>query len=165
MSTSGTLTHDQAQQLMQHVAAIALPQLRPAYPAAAAHYGLDLARSAADPYVAAARERGSPFTWVAFSFAGQNVWEIHVGCVLDLPEHRGQVGFHALLPRWPALPQQALTNACRALGASFAEVPRANEVQHNAPPVALADRTTAAQQFADHVVRFYRAAAPLLVTP
>lgn len=162
MSTSAALTLAEAQRLMERVAAAALPQLQRDYPAAQAHYGLQLQQAADDPYVAAARERGSPFTWVAFSFAGYIMWEVHIGCVLDVPQGTAQVGFHALAPRWPTLPQQALANACAALGAIFVEAPRANEVQHNAPPVPLADRDTAVAQLSALVVRFYRAVAPLL---
>lgn len=165
MSSSASLTLHEAQRLMEQVAAMALPQLQRDYPAAAAHFGLRLAQTADDPYVAAARQRGSPFTWVAFSFAGYPMWEVHVGCVLDLPQATAQVGFHALEPRWPDLPQPAITAACAPLGAAPVDAPRAHEVQHNAPPVALADQATAVEQLSALVVRFYRAVAPLLAAP
>lgn len=162
MSSSAGLTLPEAQRLLDHVATAALPQLQADYPAAAAHSGLRLAQSADDPYVAAARERGSPFTWVAFSFGGYPMWEVHVGCVLDLAQGTAQVGFHALQPRWPDLPQAAITAACAPLGAAPVVAPRAFEVQHNAPPVALGDQVAAVAQLSALVVRFYRAVAPLL---
>ncbi|MBI2322143.1 MAG: hypothetical protein HYU88_08675 [Chloroflexi bacterium] len=162
MSDRAGLTLAEAERLMDQVAALALPQLRADHPAAAAHSGLRLAQRADDPYVAAARARGSSFTWVAFSFAGYAMWEVHVGCVLDLPQGTAQVGFHALQPRWPDLPQAAITAACAPLGAAPVVAPRAFEVQHNAPPVSLGDQAAAVAQLSALVVRFYRAVAPLL---
>lgn len=162
MSAAKHLSLPEAERLMEQIADLVLPQLQGAYPAAAAHHGLKIARSSDDPYIEVVRQHGSPFTWVAFSFAGYRMWDVHVGCVLDLPQGTAQVGFHALESRWPELPEATIAAACQPLGASHVAAPRAMERQYNAPAVPLADERAAIRQLGDLVVRFYRTVAPLL---
>jgi hypothetical protein len=135
------------------------------YPGIAAHVGEDYRSVAIERW----RSLLPPLDWVAFSFPGHAMWDLHVGVV-------------ARLDAWPAICQAGLHWAPAvartveplvksvdwpvAVGAAgeLAESPAVGEIQQRdlARPLDPMDLPAEAARFAERAIRYYAAVRPLV---
>jgi hypothetical protein len=137
------------------------------FPGAAAHVGDDCRSEAGLRYPHLVH---LPLDWVAFSFPGVVVWDLHVGVVADLRRATPtiSVGVHATPGVWTRLvPSLEAVDWTAAMGARlvFNDARVVGEKQMNEPARALDLRDLPGEvaRLADRAARYYEIAAPLPV--
>jgi hypothetical protein len=147
------------------VGEIVTARLTPTFPGIVAHVGEDHRREAVDRL----QNLLPPLHWVAFSFPGYSMWELHVGCVarLDLWPAVCQVGIHWMEPVAREIaPLVRSVNWETAVGTAgeFSESPAVAEIQQRdlARPLDTIDLAGEAQRFAERAIRYYTATRPLV---
>ncbi|MBI1735794.1 MAG: hypothetical protein HYR51_11530 [Candidatus Rokubacteria bacterium] len=140
-------------------------RLAPALPGIAAHVGEDYRREAIDRW----QSLLPPLDWVAFSFPGYSMWDLHVGVVarLDVWPALCQAGVHwtaavagVIEPLVRSVDWPAVTGAPGEL----ADSPNVGEIQqrdHQRPldPIDLAGE---ASRFIERAIRYYAAMRKVL---
>lgn len=135
------------------------------YPGIAAHVGEDYRSVAIERW----RNLLPPLDWVAFSFPGHAMWDLHVGVVarLDAWPAICQAGLH-----WTAAVARTVEPLVKsvdwlaAVGATgeLAESPAVGEIQQRdlARPLDPMDLAAEAARFAERAIRYYAAVRPLV---
>jgi hypothetical protein len=140
-------------------------RLADAFPGIAAHVGEDYRRAAIerldDPL--------PPLDWVAFSFPGYAMWDLHVGVVLrlDVWPAVGQVGVHwtsAVAHEIGPLVRAVDWSAAVGSSGELAESPAVKEIQQRdvADALDVNDLAGEAMWYAERAIRYYSAVRPLL---
>jgi hypothetical protein len=135
------------------------------FPDIAAHVGEDYRRDAIERWA----NPLPPLDWVAFSFPGHSMWDLHVGVVarLDVWPALCQVGVHWTAKAAPAVEMVVRgvdwRNAVGALG-ELVDSPAVGEIQQRdlARPLDPIDLAGEATRFAERAVRYYTVMRPLV---
>jgi hypothetical protein len=139
--------------------------LWPRFPGAAAHVGEDCRSEAGLRYP---HLTCLPLDWVAFSFPGVVVWDLHVGVVADLrrPKPTISVGIHAtpevwtrLVPALEAVDWAAVTG--EKLVFNDARVVGEKQLIEPARTLDVSDLTGEVSRLGDRAARYYEIVAPL----
>ena len=140
-------------------------RLASTFPGIAAHVGEDYRREAVERL----QNYLPPLHWVAFSFPGYSMWELHVGCVarLDLWPAVCQVGFHWMAPvarEIEPLVRSVDWETAVGTAGEFAESPAVAEIQQRdlARPLDPMDLAGEARRLTERAIRYYTATRPLV---
>lgn len=140
-------------------------RLAGAFPGIAAHVGEDYRRAAIERL----EDPLPPLDWVAFSFPGYAMWDLHVGVVLRLDAWPalGQVGVHwtsATAREIAPLVRAVDWNAAVGSAGELAESPAVKEIQQRdvADALDVNDLASEAMWYAERAIRYYSVVRPLL---
>ena len=140
-------------------------QLVARFPGIEAHVGEDYRREA----IARIGSLLPPLHWVAFSFPGYSMWDLHVGCVarLDVWPAQCQVGVHWMAPVAETIePLVRAVNWATAVGTAgeLAESPAVAEIQQRdlAQPLDTMNLAGEAERLAGRAIRYYTVVRPLV---
>jgi hypothetical protein len=141
-------------------------RLARAFPGVAAHVGEDYRRAA----IARLNHPLPPLDWVAFSFPGYSMWDLHIGVVarLDVWPALGQVGVHwtgAVAREIAPLVQGVDWSTAVGSVGELAESPAVGEIQQRdvADRLDVNDLAGEARRYAERAIRYYTVFRPLLV--
>jgi len=136
------------------------------FPGIAAHVGEDYRRTAIDRW----NDPLPPLDWVAFSFPGYSMWDLHVGVVarLDVWPALAHVGVHwtpAVAHEIAPLIEKIDWSTAVGNAGELAESPAVGEIQQRdlATPLDVNDLAAETLRHAARAIRYYTAVRPLLV--
>ena len=143
-------------------------ELMQRFPEARAHVGADVRDEALERQP---QFNGDPpVDWVAFSFAGLVMWDVHVGVVCDLSAAvpTCHVGFHTSDQFWPEFEEAIETLEWETCLGARPSLVRAGDVREQqfrdlAVPLLLDDLCSEAQRLASRAVCYYVAVAEALL--
>lgn len=119
------------------------------------HHGSDYAEEE-DPDASALRRSGMHFRWVAFAYEPHNMWDVHVGVLLE--GNTAIAGFH-VHERVVSDDPPEVSDVATELGLAYRYSEAANEHQFNQEPVPY---ESGLDELASDVTRIYRAFLPLV---
>jgi hypothetical protein len=140
-------------------------RLAPQFPAVAAHVGEDYRREAIDRW----GRLLPPLDWVALSFPGYSMWDLHVGVVarLDVWPALCQAGVHwtpAVAAEIEPLVRSVDWQAVSGAPGELVESPEVGEIQQRdrQRPLDPIDLAGEAGRFVERAIRYYAAVRTLL---
>lgn len=140
-------------------------RLAPEFPGIAAHVGEDYRRDAIDRW----QRLLPPLDWVAFSFPGYSMWDLHVGVVarLDVWPALCQAGVHwtpAIAGEIEPMVRSVDWHAVIGAPGERAESPEVGEIQQRDQqrPLDPIDLAGEASRFIERAIRYYAAMRKLI---